>query len=478
MYAPRPRKLFLGGTVHKSIRLLIVEDSEEDTALLIRELRKAGYDPSFERVQTAHEMKRALESPWDAVMADQRLPNFSGTEALEILRGKGLDLPFFLVSGMAREEQQIALMRAGAHDCVMKDKLARLGPVLERGLREAQLRRERTHFSEALKHSEDRYQRLVEVCPDCLLIVREGQVAFVNPAGLRLLGALKAEEIMGRPIFDFFEVECQGPLARCIEQALSDEKPSAHLGEHRLRRLDETSGAVEIAMASFHDRKGTAVQLMLRDIGERRELERELLATSEREQQRLGRDLHDGLGQQLIGVKYKFAALEQRLKSTPEAKEIRALTAALELAVIEAHNLAHGLSPVTVDNEGLATALKELASHTMAIFGVKCLGRTADKLAVTNARTAGHVYRIAQESIANAVKHGRASRIFITLSRNNAAAILRVTSNGQTFPGLAEVKKGMGLRIMQYRAGIIGATLEIAPRRAGGTRVTCRFLPD
>ena len=132
------------------LRVLLVEDSESDAALIVRYLNTAGYEVSWERVETSGQMRAALERPdWDIVIADYKLPGFDAPTALAILQQTGLDLPFVVVSGQIGEETAVALMRAGTHDYLMKDHLARLAPVVERELGEARMRRERSTLPEA-----------------------------------------------------------------------------------------------------------------------------------------------------------------------------------------------------------------------------------------------------------------------------------------------------------------------------------------
>ncbi|WDT79391.1 MAG: response regulator [Candidatus Manganitrophus sp.] len=129
--------------MNKSLRALLVEDSIEDAELLLQELRRGGYDATFERVETADAMTAALEKHrWDVVFGDFTMPRFNGAAALKLLREKGLDIPFIFVSGTLGEDAAIAAMRAGANDYIMKGNTKRLLPVVERELRECALRRE------------------------------------------------------------------------------------------------------------------------------------------------------------------------------------------------------------------------------------------------------------------------------------------------------------------------------------------------
>ena len=155
----------------KPLRVLLVEDSETDEQLLIRELRRQGYDASWLRVDTPSGMSEALSrSEWDAVISDYSMPEFSGLEALEVLKSSGLDLPFVCVSGTIGEDTAVATMKAGAHDYIMKGNLRRLGPAIERELREAVTRRERRRAEKAerdtleeLRRSNEELQRFAYV---------------------------------------------------------------------------------------------------------------------------------------------------------------------------------------------------------------------------------------------------------------------------------------------------------------------------
>jgi signal transduction histidine kinase len=143
--------------------LLIVEDSEKDAALVARHLQKEGYAPSYLRVDTAEAMRAALaEQPWDLVIADYAMPTLDGLGALELLKESGLDLPFILVSGVVADDTAVAVMRAGAHDYLAKDRLARLAPAVKRELREAEVRRDRRRTADGLRFLADASAALAE----------------------------------------------------------------------------------------------------------------------------------------------------------------------------------------------------------------------------------------------------------------------------------------------------------------------------
>jgi len=177
------------------LRVLIVEDSESDVALLLRELRQGGLDPHFRVVQDAEEMRAALSAAqWDVVISDYQLPGFNGFAALSLLQQTGRDIPFILVSGTIGEEIAVDAMKAGAHDYVMKGKLVRLVPAITRELREAKVRashREAQKTLRALEKAVESLQVGVTICD------RNGKILYTNPAEARLHG-YEEKELVGR----------------------------------------------------------------------------------------------------------------------------------------------------------------------------------------------------------------------------------------------------------------------------------------
>src|SRR5689334_17559463 len=146
-----------------ALQILIVEDSTDDTQLLALELRRAGYAFDFEQVDSAETMRAALDRRnWDLVISDYVMPGFGGAEALALVQSRGLSLPFIIVSGHIGEDIAVAAIKAGADDYLMKDRLGRLGPAIERALKEAECRRAHQRANEALRQSEERYRQLAE----------------------------------------------------------------------------------------------------------------------------------------------------------------------------------------------------------------------------------------------------------------------------------------------------------------------------
>ena len=207
-----------------------------------------------------------------------------------------------------------------------------------------------------------------------------------------------------------------------------------------------------------------------------RRLEREIIDISEREQRRIGRDLHDGLCQYQAALACAAASLNGDLLKKNLLKEARMaddLANRLRDAVAQTRDLARGLIPVQMEETGLASALEELARSVSHLQSVQCDFESAGHPIIFDNAAATHLYRIAQEAIANATRHGRATRISLSLTHEDEATILRVLDNGV---GLSQTKRndpGMGLSIMTYRANLAGGELLLEEPSEGGTMVTC-----
>src|ERR1019366_8443588 len=176
------------GTV---LRALIVEDSFDDAALVLLELRRGGYEVVFERVETAENMNAALErAEWDVVLSDYSMPRFTALHALEVLKNRQVDIPFIIISGTIGEETAVNAMKAGAQDYLIKGKLARLVPALERELRDAQIRRHRRQAEEALRQSEERFRQIAETIDEVFWIADASisEMLYVSPAYERVWG--------------------------------------------------------------------------------------------------------------------------------------------------------------------------------------------------------------------------------------------------------------------------------------------------
>jgi signal transduction histidine kinase len=211
------------------------------------------------------------------------------------------------------------------------------------------------------------------------------------------------------------------------------------------------------------------------NMADRKRSERELSEIAARQQQKMGQELHDGLGQQLLGLRLMASSLTKLLEARelPEAESARELADGLMGAQQNVRALIKGIRPVEVDAHGLMTGLADLADRTEQLAGVPCVFHCSRPADLENNHTATQLFYIAAEAVGNAVRHARAEHIEISLTRNDQRLQLWIRDDGCGLAGDLEQIAGMGMRIMRHRAAMISAVLTIESAREGGTLVTC-----
>ena len=213
------------------------------------------------------------------------------------------------------------------------------------------------------------------------------------------------------------------------------------------------------------------------DITERKSLEEAILEISATEQRRIAQDLHDGLGQHLTGIAFMSKVLEEKLsdKSLPEASEAAKIVKMVNQAIENTRQLARGLHPVAAEPQGLMSALKRWASEVEELFHIRCSFQCAKPLPISDPNLATHLYRIAQEAVHNAIRHGKSRNIVVGLSGRQGTGTLIIKDDGEGFPKKQVGQPGVGLSIMNYRADMVGGSVKVQPNEDGGITVTCVF---
>lgn len=214
----------------------------------------------------------------------------------------------------------------------------------------------------------------------------------------------------------------------------------------------------------------------MRDHTERARLEEVVLRATEDEQRRIGCDLHDDLCQQLTAIEYLSQSLAGRLSkgfTVAAAARAREIAGLAREAITHTRALAHGLAPIHLEVRNLPEALRQLSRHARKLWGVDSRFHCRGRLSTADSALTIHLYRIAQEALANAVKHGQARRVDTWLRQNKRRLVLAIADDGVGISGKAPARDGMGLHVMEYRAHAVGGTLALRRNRRGGTSVIC-----
>lgn len=335
---------------------------------------------------------------------------------------------------------------------------------------------------EALRESEHRYRMLLDTAPASIMVIRKGVFVFCNSFAARNLGYDSPASMIGQPVFDSIAAESREALSLRF-QNLNGNNAGTLI---EIRVLDRFGGSRWVETASlpirFHGEQAALVIGV--DITERKQadlarqrLEREIIEISEREQSRLGRDLHDDLGQQLVGIRLMIEALEMKIEHDKESAVVlaRQTSGLIRQTILSTRNLARGLYPVDLVRLGLQDSLKELAVRTAELTGMRCITRMNPRFLSASAALI-HLYRIVQEALSNALRHGRPTHVIIRCAVIRGVSAVQVLNDGIPFTEPQPEKRGMGLDIFNYRAEMIGAKLTVRRGRRGGCIVTCLLL--
>lgn len=368
---------------------------------------------------------------------------------------------------------------------------------------------ERRRVEVALRQSEERFRLLVEGVEDYAMFMLDpgGRVVSWNPGAERITG-YREDEITGRHITVFFPVEDvqKGKPDQLLQAAAAALGPTVPLPAGALSAMAAAAGVLpsptpaapvaagyedegwrlrkdgsrfwaNVLVTPLRDEQGNlrGFAQVMRDITERKNLEAAILEISEREQRRIGHDLHDGLGQELTGIAFLSKVLEQRLNSASpaEAAGAKQIAELVNQTIKQTREMARGLSPVELEVDGLGIALQQLAKRVEGRFQIDCDVEWDRSVSIVDHATATHLYRIAQEAVSNAIRHGGARHVTVRLANIEEEIALTISDDGSGFPEGVNLSKGMGLHVMNYRARTVGGSLEIARAADGGTIVTC-----
>jgi PAS domain S-box-containing protein len=335
---------------------------------------------------------------------------------------------------------------------------------------------------QARRESEAQARAILETTVDGIITIdAEGTIESFNPAAETIFG-YDEEEVIGNNV----KMLMPPPYREEHDEYLRSYHETGRRNiigigrEVTGRRKDGSTFPMDLAVSEVELDDRTIFTGIVRDISERRRLEKEILNVSEEERRRIGQDLHDGLGQMLTGIGLLSQDVARQLddEGHERADDMVEITEHIKEADQYARDLSHGLIPVDVDANGLPEALRRLTKNAERLFDVECEFQEVETAHVHDNTTASHLYRIAQEAVNNAVRHGDADHIRIALAAGDEQIRLQVRDDGSGFDADDTADSdGMGVRIMNYRARIVGGTLDMNSTLGEGTVVTCT-LPE
>jgi len=482
----------------KPLRVLMVEDSKDDAALLVDALRKGGYEPAFERVDTAAKMSAALErGAWDVVIADYTLPGFSGLAALELLKSKRLDLPFIVVSGTISDEMAVNAMRAGAHDYMIKGNLARLAPAIAREMCDVVERQERRRTEAALWESQARLAGIIASAMDGIITIDERQRIVLFNAAAEQMFRCSAVAVIGETIDRFIPERFRRSHAEHIRkfgQTGVTNRRMGGLSGINGRRADGEEFPIEASISQAEAAGQKFYTVILRDISERRKAEEEIRKTTERlqtlskqlldvqetERRQIARELHDEIGQALTATKINLQAIQRYPDPASAGKRLDDCIGVVDRLLQQVRRLSLNLRPPLLDDLGLEPALRWYVEQQAERVGLKIELLADESIPRFDLALETACFRVAQEAVNNVVRHARAKAATVELFEDDGELHLIVRDDGigfdmATVQQRAEGGASLGWLSMRERATLAGGRLECESKPGRGTRIYARF---
>jgi PAS domain S-box-containing protein len=454
-----------------AVKVLLVDD-DENSFLLTRRLLSKLQRPF--QVDWAANYQAGLEAiakkQHDVYLLDYRLGAYNGLDLLKEALALGCEAPMIILT-TENPEVDTRAMTLGAADFLNKDRL-------DSALLERSIRYSINQFAtvRALREREAQLASFMQNVPGAFYMKDlDGRYVYVNETWQNVFHRGQTDwqgktddELWPKPLAQKFKEASRRILAekKVVETtAAIPQSDGVHYWLVTTFPILNEQGTPMMA-------GGAAV-----DISEQKRLEKQVQEVSEQEKRRIGQDLHDGLGQYLTGIAFMSRLLQRKLaeKELPEALDAEKIATLVNKTVFQARDLARGLCPVELENNGLHAALMDHSATTEKVFSISCSVECSPGVEVPDNNAALHLYRIAQEAINNAIKHGKAQRIAVSLAQSNRAISLSISDDGIGFPKSDSKSNGIGLRVMNYRAAMIGGTLSIERQRTGGTIVTCQL---
>jgi two-component system sensor histidine kinase UhpB len=470
------------------LRVLFVEDMEEDAVLMVRELKRGGFDPAWQRVDDEQALNDALrDTRWDIVISDYSMPSFSGVEALKIVKQHNDQTPFIIVSGVIGEQTAVEVMKAGAQDYFLKSAIARLPHAVDRELRDAQARRKQRASAQALREMQARFNAFMNAAPMPTWI-KDAQLrySYVNPAQSAFFG-MTPGDMDGLTDVDLMSSGA-AEASQENDRKVLEEKRELHTQEtvfdhnHNARILD----VVRFPLSG--EGKGEMVAGLAVDVTEREQSRRELelaiqrqqllssrvIEVQERERQHLARGLHDDVGQSLTALKINLETIKKT--GSLEGPSLQNAIDIVAAVLAQVRSLSLDLRPPQLDNLGLIAALRSYVEQKSKLAGVSGWFESSGHDGPLHPDIENTAFRIVQEAVTNILRHAHCRNIWVKIDRQQDQVYLNIRDDGRGFDiERARINAisgtSFGLLNMEERAVLVGGSMDISSAPGEGTEI-------
>jgi signal transduction histidine kinase/FixJ family two-component response regulator len=476
-----------------SFTILVVDDDPGLGRLIERELHRASY-------QTAVAESGAEAMAWlaahhtDLLLLDLKLPDVTAGQFIQQMSNAGHAVPFLIITGQGDERVAVDMMKRGALDYLVKDvNFIELIPTVVRRAQEQLERARRLEAAEKGVRESERREReraaeleaILDAVPTAIFIAHDPDCIHItgNRAGDELLRNLRGAEASLTA-----SAETRPRHFKAVKdgrELTTDELPAQRAAkgipvqnfEFNLVFDDGTTREMLAYATPLLDDEGRprgAINVLV-DLSERKQAEAAVLRAIEQEQRRIGHDLHDGLGQELTAIAMLHNVVQKGIeaKGLPESATMIRLADMLKQATRQVRQISHGLQPVAAESGGLMSGLQNLVDQTATLPGRECHFICPHPVEVHAIEVSNHLYRIAQEAMQNALRHGNPKHVTVRLLGQEGRVTVEVQDDGTGLSSLPEKTGGIGLNTMRYRADAIQGFLEISSPHGGGTLVRC-----
>ncbi|MEX2463761.1 MAG: PAS domain S-box protein [Balneolaceae bacterium] len=460
---------------------LIVGYSEEVQVVLSKALDKRNHffmevEPKEENLQLLTEKNISL-----ILLTDNSEETLNFSRQIRALKN-GRRYTIYSIINKNDVGQLYKLLEADVDQYILESLFdeQRLDIRIEFAERQARNKQGQFLIEQKLRDSEARARTILRTTVDAIITIDEqGHIRSFNSAAERLF-QYDTSEVIGKNV----NILMPQPYKREHDSYISNYHKTGSrkiIGIGREvtgQRKDGSTFPMYLAVSEVKTNDEKLFTGIVRDITEQRRLEQEVLRISEHERLRIGQDLHDGLGQMLTGITLinKHIAATLREEDHPLAGEAEEITKLIKESDEYARNLSRTLIPVELDSNGLTTAIKRLAENAEKLFGIECELNNFVDIHFDDPTCLTHLYRIVQEATSNAVKHGNSTKVVIEMEADSDKLILTIQDDGTGFAEDWDKKKGLGVRIMQFRSNLIGANLQIRKSRLGGAAIIVTLL--